>query len=127
MAFLAVVILILIGIFILSYKRLKSFDKKIIKVAIVLILLIITLSMQIGLTIYGIINNENLVGGGAFLVFLILIVPATILITEAIVMPLYCRFINRYNEGKLTKTKFILYTIITILINDIMILLLYWR
>lgn len=127
MVFFAIVILILIGIFILSYKRLKSFDKKIVKIAIVLMLLIITLSMQIGLTIYGILNNDNLVGGGAFLVFLIFIVPATILIAEIIVMPLHCRFINKYNEGKLTKTKFILYTIITIFLNDIMILLLYWR
>ena len=123
MVFYGIIILIFIAIGGFSYQRLKSFENPF-RIAIVVILSIVTIIMQLGLTIYGLSMNPNLAEIGQSLILLI-IVPATVIATQMVIMPWMCSVINKYNQGKIGRKKFIIYMILTILINDIVVLWFY--
>lgn len=124
MVFYIIAILIFISIAAISYRNLKSFEK-LQKIAIVLLLIILTIGMQIGLTVYGLSNNQTLGEMGKGAIALILVVPATIILAEIILMAWLTYVINKYNQEKISRTKFICYVIISILLNDIAVLWFY--
>lgn len=124
MVFYGIIILIFIAIGGFSYQRLKSFENPF-RIAIVVILSIVTIIMQLGLTVYGLSMNPNLAEIGQGLILLIIVVPATVITAQVVIMPLMCSVINKYNQGKIGRKKFIIYMILTILINDIVVLWFY--
>lgn len=125
MLVIGIYLIIMIVIMYISYRRLKSFDKRIVRILITLVIFILTFIMQILLTGYGLINNEGLEEMGKGLIVLVLIIPLTIMVAEAILMPLYTYLINKYNKGEITRNKFTLYILIILLLNDISVLLFY--
>ena len=125
MLVIGIYLIIMIVIMYISYRRLKSFDKRIVRILVTLVIFILTFIMQILLTGYGLINNEGLEEMGKGLIVLVLIIPLTIMVAEAILMPLYTYLINKYNKGEITRNKFTLYILIILLLNDISVLLFY--
>ena len=75
MLIIGIFLIIMITIMYISYKRLNSFNKKSIKILIVVILCILVFIMQVGLTVLGLMNNDSLEEMGKGLIFLVLLIP----------------------------------------------------
>lgn len=125
MLIIVIFLIIMITIMYISYKRLNSFNKKSIKILIVVILCILVFIMQVGLTVFGLMNNDSLEEMGKGLIFLVLLIPTTIIFAEAILMPLYTYLINKYNKGKISRRKFAVYIMIIVFLNNIGVLWFY--
>ena len=125
MLVIGIYLIIMVAIMYVSYRRLNSFNKRSIRILITLVIFILTFIMQVGLIGYGLINNEGLEEIGKGLIVLVLIIPLTIIVAEAIVMPLYTYLINKYNKGKISKKKFVIYIMIILFLNNVGVLLLY--
>lgn len=125
MLIIGIFLIIMITIMYISYKRLNSFNKKSIKILIVVILCILVFIMQVGLTVLGLMNNDSLEEMGKGLIFLVLLIPTTIIFAEAILMPLYTYLINKYNKGKISRRKFAVYIMIIVFLNNIGVLWFY--
>lgn len=115
--------MVIIGLVIVaSYRNLRAFKRWWKKALVLIFLLVFTTIMQIGLITYGLMNNESLMQAGKGAIGLLLLVPATIIVMEIILLPLYTYLINRYQAGKITRKRFVIAILLILFLNDIFIL-----
>ncbi len=111
--------IIFLLVYVLAHRNLKSFHL-VSKIVIVLSLFIIIILLQSFLIFYLLGNNPNLEEVGKAIIGLIIVVPIFIGTVEIISIPIITALIERYRTNKITKLKFIIYSLVLILVIYIM-------